>query len=227
MSKSIILRANALCRNFVDGALQVDVLKGLSLDVFEGECVAIMGSSGSGKSTMLQCLGGLDLPTSGEVSVCGCNIFAGKERDRAAFRNQNLGFIYQFHHLLPEFDALENVMMPLLIRGEKAANSAKASAELLDLVGLSHRLKHRINELSGGERQRVAIARALVGKPKCILADEPTGNLDQSTADSISQLLLSLNRELNTSMIVVTHNLELAGRMHRKLFLADGRLHSA
>lgn len=219
-----ILSATALRKTFQDGQLNVAVLANLNLEVHAGECVAIMGASGSGKSTMLHCLSGLDQPTSGEVQVCGQDVFQGSERSRAQFRNQHLGFIYQFHHLLPEFDALENVMMPLLIAGMAYAKAKQQALAMIERVALSKRANHRINELSGGERQRIAIARALVNQPQCVFADEPTGDLDVASADHVTDLLLSLNEELGTAFIIVTHNEQLAQRMQRTLTLIDGCL---
>lgn len=225
MSSSTVLSCESLSKSFNDAGTTIQVLKEVSLDVLEKECIAIMGASGSGKSTLLHCLGGLDSATSGSVKIQHHLVNKLNENQRSAIRNHYLGFIYQFHHLLPEFDALENVMIPLVI-GKKQKKQARLQAEeMLDRVGLSQRIKHRTSELSGGERQRVAIARALVTKPQCVLADEPTGNLDQHTAEKITQLLLQLNRDLNTSFIIVTHNLELADKMHKKLFLVDGHLH--
>ena len=203
----IILSCKNLDKTYEDAGDALQVLSNVNFDVHAGDSVAIIGSSGSGKSTFLQLLGGLDRPTAGTVSIAGKDINTLNERQKGYWRNQNLGFIYQFHHLLPEFDALENVCMPMLI-GKASIKSAKIRAtEMLERVGLGERLKHRVSELSGGERQRVAIARAIVNKPKCVLADEPTGNLDDKGADNVCELLLELNRDLKTSLIIVTHNL--------------------
>ncbi|ODN43952.1 lipoprotein-releasing ABC transporter ATP-binding protein LolD [Piscirickettsia litoralis] len=224
--QDIVLSCKALGRSFHDGNRTVDVLKEVSLEVKAAESLAIMGSSGSGKTTLLYLLGGLDQPSKGEVCVKGQPLQSLSRRKIEAWRNQHLGFIYQLHHLLPEFSAVENVMMPLWIQ-KKTTKVAKAQAlELLDQVGLSHRASHRPGELSGGERQRVAIARALVTKPVCVLADEPTGNLDQETAGQVMEVMQSLNRELNTSFIVVTHDTEVAAKMDRTLMLHRGEVQS-
>lgn len=209
---------------YQQGPNAVQVLSGVELNLKAGERAAIIGQSGAGKSTLLNLLGGLDTPTSGSVWLAGKELSALNEKARGLLRNEALGFVYQFHHLLPEFSALENVCMPLLI-GKTAINEAQRRAtELLDRVGLAHRLKHKPSELSGGERQRVAIARALVNQPKLVLLDEPTGNLDQHTAQSIQALMLELSNSLNTSFLVVTHSLELASQMDRTLRLTEGKL---
>lgn len=227
MSDNIVLRAQHLSRRYTQGDLSVDVLSDVNLTVAGGERIAIIGSSGSGKSTLLHLLGGLDTPSSGSVTVDGQNFADLSQSKRGKLRNKYVGFVYQFHHLLPEFSAVENVSMPLLIRGESKSRAADAASELLVRVGLGERLRHKPSELSGGERQRAAIARALVNRPRVVLADEPTGNLDESTADRVYELMLELNQELGTSFLVVTHDTRLAARMDRILQLTRGELHSA
>lgn len=220
-----VLSCSELYKSFAEGDLQVDVLRGINLEVARGESIAIMGTSGSGKSTLLHLLGGLDLPNKGEISIVGKNTIALTEEERGKLRNESLGFIYQFHHLLPEFTALENVAMPLLISDSCDTDSAtKAAKELLQKVGLGDRLEHKPGELSGGERQRAAIARAMVAKPECILADEPTGNLDEITADQVFNLMLELKQDIGTSFIMVTHNSSLAEKMDKTYQLHDGLL---
>ncbi len=219
-----MLRCIDICKSYHDGAHVTPVLHQVNLSVPSHQMLAIVGSSGSGKSTLLHILGTLDQPDSGELWLANQNVATLTSAEKAKLRNKQLGFIYQFHHLLMDFTALENVMMPLLIRGEQAKTAKQQAEQMLARVGLGHRISHRPGELSGGERQRVAIARAMVGKPALVLADEPTGNLDHQTAESIYQLMRELNHELGTSFIVVTHDQQLARRLDRQLFMQDGRL---
>ncbi len=219
-----ILAASELSKSFYQGSVEVKVLENISLNINKGEQLAIVGASGSGKSTLLQAMGGLDKPTAGKVLLQNQDFYQLSEKKRGLLRNRHLGFVYQFHHLLPEFSALENVAMPLLIRGDKSEQAKKQAQAMLEQVGLAHRYHHKPSELSGGERQRAAIARALVTRPDCVLADEPTGNLDSATANQIIQLFFDLNQSLGTSLVVVTHDHSIADKMQQTATLVDGRL---
>ena len=222
MNSEKILQVKGLCKTYSQGASKLNVLENFDFDVAKGECVAVLGTSGSGKSTLLNLCGGLDNPDSGEVSVCGAKWRELDSSQRAIWRNKHVGFVYQFHHLLGEFTALENVAMPALIGDFTAMEAARRAEEILEQTGLKHRLNHKPAELSGGERQRVAIARALVMTPSLVLMDEPTGNLDGATGDSVLDLLLNLNRTMNISFVVVTHDMTIASRMDRSVSLDSG-----
>jgi lipoprotein-releasing system ATP-binding protein len=219
-----VIRAEALAKTYAEGKLRTPVFDGLDLAVHAGETVAILGASGAGKSTLLHLLGGLDTPTAGEVFVAGQKMSALSDAARGQLRNRALGFVYQFHHLLPEFTAVENVMLPVLLNGTAVADAAQKAKALLESVGLGHRLDHKPGELSGGERQRAAVARALVNRPACVLGDEPTGNLDEKTAEKVFGMMLELNRAQRTSLVLVTHDRSLARRLDRVLELHEGRL---
>jgi lipoprotein-releasing system ATP-binding protein len=224
IAAGIVLAASGVERRFQEGSTTLEVLRGLNLEVRAGERLGIIGVSGSGKTTLLQILGGLDRPDAGHVAIDGRDLHALTEHERSTLRNRTMGFVYQFHHLLAEFSALENVAMPLLVRRVAAPDAAAQAAALLGRVGLGARLRHRPHQLSGGERQRAAVARALVSSPRLVLADEPTGNLDGRNAEQVFALLLELNRELGTSLVVVTHDARLAARMDRVLELHNGTL---
>lgn len=221
---SSLLEVRNLYKSYGSGAAKVEVLKGIDLTVEAGDTIALVGPSGAGKSTLLHVMGTIDRPTSGSVLFDGEEIFALSDQPLAAFRNRSIGFVFQFHHLLPEFSALENVMMPLLIGGAKKSQAAEKARGLLNDVGLSHRVTHRPGELSGGEQQRVAIARALVGSPRLLLADEPTGNLDMKTSEEVHALLYSIQRNTGISLVIVTHNEQLAAGMGRTIRFVDGRI---
>lgn len=222
-----VLACYGLAKTYLDGATKIDVLHKIDFELAQGEMIAIVGNSGSGKSTLLHLLGGLDKPTSGKVVLAGKNIHELSEHEKCELRNRHLGFVYQFHHLLPEFSALENVAMPLLIRGDEPVRIEERATYLLEQVGLKDRLEHRLGQLSGGERQRVAIARALVVNPSCILADEPTGNLDPRNAERVLQLFFDLQSTHKTSVILVTHDPNIAARAQRVLRIEEGRLTTA
>ena len=219
-----VIHCEGLGKTYAEGSLRTPVFNGLDLSVRTGETVAILGASGAGKSTLLHLLGGLDTPTSGEVYVAGQKMSGLSDAARGALRNRALGFVYQFHHLLPEFTALENVMLPVLLGGSEVSDASKRAQALLESVGLGHRLAHKPGELSGGERQRAAVARALVNRPACVLGDEPTGNLDEKTASTVFELMLALNRDQRTSLVLVTHDRRLARRLDRVMELHEGRL---
>ncbi len=224
MTDAPVIACRQLAKRYKDGQLETPVLSNVNLTVNAGDRIAIVGSSGSGKSTLLHLLGGLDAPTSGDIEVLGQSLADLSVRKLSKLRNQSLGFVYQFHHLLPEFSAVENVAMPLVIGGQKPADAKAEAEKLLEKVGLGHRLSHKPSELSGGERQRAALARALITQPACLLADEPTGNLDHRTAEGIFDLIMELNQQMNTALVIVTHDRQLAARMDTAYTLMDGEL---
>ena len=223
--KTAILKVESVSKSYHDGNSTTEVLKNVDLTVYEGEQLAIIGSSGSGKSTLLHIMGTLDKPSNGKVFLDGENVYGLSAKQQSTIRNQDLGFIYQFHHLLPEFSALENVAMPAYIKGDNKSDALKRAQELLNRVGLGHRLNHTPAELSGGERQRVAIARALINQPKLVLADEPTGNLDADSGEAVYKLIKELSHQIGTAFVVVTHDSELAAKMDRQLVMKAGILH--
>jgi len=225
--KDAVLEAKGVFRSFQTGSVILDVLKGVDLEIYEGEIVALIGPSGSGKSTLLHILGALDRPDKGSVNLDSVKVFSLNDKELAHLRNRTVGFVFQFHHLMPEFSALENVMMPKLIAGEGIKSIENKAIELLDEVGLKDRKDHKPGELSGGEQQRVAVARALINDPKIVIADEPSGNLDRSTAESLHNLILELNRNRNQTFVLATHNLELAQRANRIFKLKDGQVERA
>ena len=222
--KNAVLEAQGVFRSFQTGSVILDVLKGVDLEIYQGEIVALIGPSGSGKSTLLHILGALDRPNKGSVNLDSVEVFSLNDKELAHLRNRTVGFVFQFHHLLPEFSALENVMLPKLIAGEGIKKIEKKAIDMLSEVGLKDRKDHKPGELSGGEQQRVAVARALVNDPKIVIADEPSGNLDRNTAESLHNLILELNRNRNQTFVLATHNLELAQRAHRIFRLKDGQV---